>query len=284
MNRLTHQPAGIVLVLLIAAGVLFPGCVSRPPEDQAPVIPPETTMLMDFSDFKTNGAAEVSTDGLQPQAQTATRSNWGWAALKVLFWNTVITTTVAVPVGAYAESFNHEPMQLEDGTWVWAYDSTVAGVLYSAELQAKAVNGDIEWNMFISKEGEFSDVNWFSGVSNLVGTAGTWTLNMDPLDPKPFVLIEWHRNPTEGTSDIKYTNIIPDDPENGGYIFFAITDETPLDTEYDIFNKGQDNLTQIEWSRDTKAGHIRDLLRYDDEDWHCWNELFEDIDCSTAGF
>ena len=133
--------------------------------------------------------------------------------------------------------------------------------------------------MYISKEGGYTDFLWFSGVSNLPLTEGTWTLNHDPNDPTPYIGVEWHRDLSVGTADIKYTNIVPGGSENGGYISYGITTETPYDAFYDIYNKGQDNHTDIEWNTTTLEGHVKDLRVFLDNDWHCWNSDLEDIIC-----
>jgi hypothetical protein len=210
--------------------------------------------------------------------QTIPGGNWSWAAFHVGVWNVIITVGLAVPVTAFVESFNHIPEQQPDGSWVWSYEVTVGGIVHSAELHALAVGGDIEWNMYVSKEGFYADFNWFSGVSNLISTEGTWTLNRAPDDPSPFVGIEWHRDPATETGEIKYTNIVPDGPENGGYIHHGITDEA-FDAFYEIFNKGQSNVINIEWSRTTKDGRVKDPAHLGSENWHCWDSALQDIEC-----
>ncbi len=262
------------------------GCNSTiqpaPDEEQAPDIPPASTFVMDFSDFGSAAAPKITVEGAtwaDPATQQVGRgSNWAFAALNVGVWNVILTVTMAVPVAAFVESFNHIPVRQADGTWVWSYDVTVGGVLHSAELHALAVGGDIEWRMFLSKDGFYTDFEWFSGVSNLVGTEGTWTLNRDPDDPTPFVGIEWNRDPTNETADIRYSNIVPDGPENGGYIFHSITDDS-FDASYEIFNKGQDNVTTIEWSRTSKEGRVTDAVHFGDTDWHCWDAGLLNITC-----
>ena len=53
----------------------------------------------------------------------------------------------------------------------------------------------------------------------------------------------------------------------------------PYDAMYDIFNKGQNNLTEIKWNRTSKDGRVKDPAHFGDEDWHCWNHLLEDTTC-----
>lgn len=273
-------------ILLVGTLPWAAGCNTNvqpaPDDEQPPEIPPASTFVMDFSDFTAGGAPKLASDHVDPTTlQALPGGNWGWAALNAGVWNVIITVGLSVPVAAFLESFNHVPERQPDGSWVWSYDVNVGGIIHSAELHALAVGGDIQWAMFISKEGFYNRFNWFSGVSNLIGTEGTWTLNKDPDDATPFIGIEWHRNPQDETGDIKYTNVVPGGPENGGYIFHGITGET-FDAFYDIFNKGQENLTTIEWSRVSKDGRVKDPAHFGDEDWHCWDTDLQDVECPSS--
>ena len=274
-----------IFTAIVMLGLVMAGCqktdTTQPEESQPPEIPPASTFLMDFDDFP--DTAKISMPGGNSFNKTQTRQNWGWAALNVGVWNTLLTLTFAVPVAAFVESFNHEPEQQDDGSWVWTYTfRPPGGVLHTAELHASLVSEGIQWEMYISKQNVYSDFLWYSGLSAYTGREGSWTLYHNPTDPTPFLGIEWHRNPLQGTADIKYTNIVPNHPENGGYIFYGIVNSNPYDAFYDIYNKGQDNHTNIEWDRTSKAGRVKDPLHFGDADWHCWDTLdndLQDIDC-----
>ena len=64
--------------------------------------------------------------------------------------------------------------------------------------------------------------------------------------------------------------------ENGGYINYGITNETPYNAFYDIYNKGQDNHTNIEWNRTTKEGRVKDAQHFLDAVWHLWDSNLDD--------
>lgn len=246
---------------------------STSPQDQAPTIPPKSTMVMDFSDFPDT----TSTSGLEKI--NVSRNNWAWAALNVAVWNSVLTITLAVPVAAFLEAFNHQPVQQPDGSWLWQYSISVHEVLYTAKLFGKTVTEGVEWRMLLTKEGAYTDFEWFTGFSNLPATEGTWTLNKDPNLPSPFLYIEWHRNTQEGTADIKYTNIVPEVPENGSYIFYGKTNEIPYNRFYDIFGAENNYLINNKWNYEQLFGRVKDPIHFEDESWHCWNDKLFDIDC-----
>jgi len=190
---------------------------TQPELPEAPQIPPLSTFLMDFDDFATTGKVVVSPGSYMPGKYLLSRDNWGWAAFHVGVWNIIITVGLAVPVATFVESFNHQPEQQPDGSWVWSYDVTVADDMYTAELHGEIDNFGTEWEMYISKQDVYEDFLWYFGEADLFLTEGTWTLNKDPEDPVPHIGIEWHRSLEDDTADIKYTNIVPGGPENGGY-------------------------------------------------------------------
>ena len=268
------------LILVTVFLILF-SCSkdSSGPEEKPPAIPPASSFLMDFEFFTSQDTTGgVNSDGI-PGNYLLSYQNWGHAAFNVLFWNTFITIGLAVPVGAFLESFRHEPVQQPNGKWLWSYSFKVFNITHTAKLYGSISNDGTEWEMYISKAGAYTDFLWYEGNADLPGTHGTWTVYNKPDDPTPLLLIEWNRDVNAGTADIKYTNIVPNGPENGGYIFYGITDSTTFDAFYDIYNKGLDNHTLIEWSRETKAGRVQDEHHFGDTDWHCWNEMLEDTDC-----
>jgi hypothetical protein len=257
-------------IMLLFAVTLFMTCSENPSEPtvEAPSIPPHSTFVMDFDDFSSTSLSK-----------TAAKSNWLWAASNVAVWNTVIVVTLAVPVAAFAESFNHDPVFQTDGSWLWSYTFQVLGLSYTAKLYGALQVDGVKWDMYISQQGLYTDFHWFSGKSDLLLTSGYWELNHQPSDPKPFLNIDWHRSNTDLSGDIKYTNIIPDSDENGGYIFQAFNQPAPFTGMYDIYAASSQNLTQIKWDYETAAGRVSDPKHFGDDLWHCWDENLDDAEC-----
>jgi hypothetical protein len=222
----------LIIVLIISS------CSNEEPNaptGDSPDIPPQSTFIMDFSEFPDTASPISLGKILSPD--TLQRTNWGWAAFHVGFWNTLLTITLAVPVAAFAEAFNHEPVQQPDGSWLWSYSVPVGSIIHTAKLYGKTVADGVEWRMLLTKQGFYEDFEWYTGFSNLPLTEGNWTLNKDPNDPDPFLFIEWNRNAQQNTADIKYTNIVPGDPANGSYIFYGKTNDEPYNRFYDIFGQ-----------------------------------------------
>jgi len=259
---------------ILIGAVFFLSCdkdESTNPGD-SPELPPVSSMVMDFSDFQEPGAC------LTP-ALPESRNNWGWAVVNVAVWNTVLTVTLATPVASFVEAFNHEPEPQNDGSWLWSYGFTAAGVEYTAELYGQVDLSGTYWDMYITKSGTYTDFHWYTGRSDLALAQGTWTLFQSPEAPVPCLGIEWHRNPADSTGDLRYTNIIPASADSSGFIFYGLTNDVPYNAFYDIYSPAQANTAEIEWNRDTQDGRIRDPHHFGDGNWYCWDSTLEDVVC-----
>jgi hypothetical protein len=281
------------LLFVLAILVLIPGCGDT---SGAPTIPPIETFLIPFDAFTGNATSTsifVNESQMQttllslsdseqlalPLALSSNKSNWNHAALNVGFWSAVVVVGLAVPVAAFQASFRNIPLQQPDGSWIWSYSVLIRGSIHSAELHGQFIPEGVHWDMRISKEDEYQDFLWYYGESNLPATEGFWILKQNPDVPNDLLQIDWSRDISTGTYSIKYINIVPDGPENGGYIDVQYTDDIPYDYIWDIYNKGQDNHTYIEFSGSTGEGRVKDLNRFGDDDWHCWDSDRMNVAC-----
>ncbi len=268
-----NMPKYILTGLLLTALIIF-SC-EKDEEDEAPQLPPAESFLINFSDFNN------SDDTLAKS--TLTHKNWGHAFVKVSFWNFMITVVGIVPVTAFMESFKHEPVYEGESTWGWTYDYTIGSATYTAKLKGKIISSEeVKWEMYISKAAlidPYTDFKWYEGVARFDRTSGHWILYKSPAENHELIRIDWNKDWENNTGEITYTNIVPGGPENGGYISYGIVDDPVFDAFYEIYNKGEDNRTDIEWNRTTKEGRIKDPRTFGDELWHCWNSLLLDIDC-----
>ncbi len=243
------------------------------PQDRTPTIPPQSSMVINFDEFPDTAS------GNAPDNLILSKRNWGWAAGNVAVWNSVLTLTLAVPVATFIESFNHQPVQQADGSWLWQYSVAVGEAIFTAKLFGKTVTEGVEWKMLLSKSGAYTDFEWFTGFSNLPATEGTWTLNKDPYQLSPFLYIEWKRNTTEGTADVKYTNVVPVNPENGSYIHYGKTNEIPHNRFYQIYGAAENRMIDIKWNYEQHFGRVKDSIYFEDSNWHCWDERLDDTNC-----
>lgn len=263
----------ISLLLLFAFLFVVEGCKKEDP-GIPPEIPPESSFVMDFSDFEDDSKALnfIAND----------YSNYQRAVAHVVIWNIIITVHLAVPVATFVHSFDYTPQYQDDEeSWLWTYDVIVGNNTYTAELYGKVYDTYVRWDMYVSKSGvgSFSDFHWYYGESNINNTGGEWTLYKSPTEPHPFVGIDWNRNVEEGIYDITYMNIVPDGPENGGYISHGYTNDELHNAFYDIYIKGEDNLVEINWHRTSMKGNIKDPAFFGDDEFYCWDELLLNTEC-----
>ena len=293
MKTLRGRTLVHLLLVLVIAVLTVAGCSDV---SGAPTIPSVETFVIPFEDFEnseTTGLVFVTESQMQatslsfpvseqfslPSVLSGNQSNWNYAALAVGIWSTIIRVGLAVPVAAFRASFHNIPLQQPDGSWVWSYSVLIGGSVYTAELHGQFITEGVHWEMKISKEGEYEDFLWYYGENDLPATEGFWILKQSPAVPTDLVRIDWSRNISAGTHAVRYTNIVPDGPKNGGYIDTQYTKGGPYDHIWDMYNKGPDNHTYIEWSSTTGEGRVKNLNYFGDDDWHCWDSDRMNVTC-----
>lgn len=264
-----NQLLNKILAVSLGVSVIFSSCKKDDDIGEPPELPPMTSMSNDLEGYKEEDSQRIAANG------DTTYVNAVSAGVTVAFWNTVLVLNLATPVAAFEEAFNHEPEYDEEvEAWVWAYDFGWFN-LNKAELQAK-VNGDqVNWSMYITLSGQ-SEFLWYTGTSDFDGMGGTWSLNKSVDDPQEYIDIVWSRTSDE-VSDITYTYTYPDAAE-GSYIQYG-QQTGEYDIFYDVYLAETSNSVEIESNRETKEGHIKSEVYFNDTDWYCWNSSYMDIDC-----
>jgi len=259
---------------LLLLFICFASCEDDKTEDKAPNLPPESAFVVPFDAFA-NANDTVSTSKSVYAGKTY--RNWGTAFIQAGFWNIVINVGMLVPVTSFVEAFKHEPVyDVDTEKWKWSYNF----LQHTAVLSGKLVGDSVQWEMQVSKANTYSDFVWYYGSSHKQGTGGYWILNESPSKNHQYLRIDWERDPSTETGNIKYTNIKVDGTENGGYIHYGSTTETDYNRYYNIYNKGDKNLTEIQWHHANKNGHIKNLKAFKDENWHCWGTDLADMECN----
>lgn len=237
-------------------------------QKDAPLLPPQSSFIMDMSDFNN-----------ELKSTTITYTNYLWAVTNVGVWNTILTVNLAIPVASFVEAFNHEAFyDPATESWVWSYNFTVGNDIYLASLKGKYISNGVEWKMYISKSDSFTGFLWYSGVSNQAGTEGSWILKNDPLNNQDFIKINWHRNNYNDAS-IKYENVLAGNANLGTYILYGVNNDPIYNAYYNIFNNTNSNLTEIKWHRVNQYGRIKDMAHFNDANWHCWDGNHLDVVC-----
>ncbi len=264
----------VLTLSLFTIALLFTGCKKDDDKNtsKTPQVPPASSMTMDFSSFS-NPSDTVA------GRTFGTYHHWGYSYLTVLGWHTAVSIGMAIPVAAFTESFNHEAVYNPDANnWLWSYNVNANNSVYMANLTGEVQSDSVFWQMKVSQSGAYSNFLWFYGKSALNNSGGYWMLMNNPGNANKMLRIDWHRS-SDVLGDIKYTNIIPGDAQNGAYIAYGTTIGS-YNRFYKIYNKLANNLTDIEWHHDQKYGHVKDPGHFMDANWHCWDGNLQDTQCN----
>ena len=266
MKKLTSKISLFLLILVSFSLVFMSSCKKKTP----PELPPESAFVLQDMEGDTSKSLSKS------------YTNWFYAASDVIIWTTIIKVGLAVPVASYVEALKQEPRHVSGDKWLWEYSVDVAFATYNVKLYGE-FNADkgVNWELYVSKNNDFQDFLWFTGSQNAEGTSGQWILYKSPDENHQLLQIDWTRNIDDNTGTLKYTNIEPDGAENGGYIYYGDDQSGDYNAFYDIYNKGKDNLTEIDYNTQFHNGRIKDYNVFKDSLWHCWDENYLDVDCEV---
>ena len=273
-----------IIYFLFAFAILFPvftGC-DEDDTEKAPVLPPYESMVIDFSSF--SGDAKSISD-------IKTTTNFFLAATTVYFWNATLVSVLSVPVAAFYSSFNHTPVYLGNKKWQWTYAVNGFAGEYTARLTGEVQSDDIKWEMYISKTGigAFAEFKWFEGTSSADRNTGQWTLYHSYQYQEEVLVIDWLRISGE-LSQITYTYVrelnndrVTDD-FNGSFLTYGLQEgnyNAYYHTHAYVNSISEFADTYIEWNTTEYYGHIKASYIYQDDIWHCWDNLGNDIDCTN---
>ncbi len=231
-------------------------------------LPPELAFLIDLSPFS---ADTKTTAGIE----TGTRANITYAAGVVFFWDLAIIGVMALPTAAYVKAFEYQPQRVANNKWKWSYSVPGISTTYTADLYGEIVGAQIQWEMYISQQGGFTNWLMFDGVCNTERTEGYWKLYEYSLTPAEVIRIDWTYNWEEQTGSVKYTYTKEGTNENGNYLEYGLTTNTDFNAFYNLYNKSDDKLFNINYNTTTHEGNIE----YDANSY-CWDSLGYDVDCA----
>jgi hypothetical protein len=275
-----------IIILLLVITVILPAFYSCDDEEseKAPLLPPVESMNIDFSHFSGDSKSD---------AELKTTTNFGWAALTVYFWNVTVGSIIAVPVAAFNTVFylSGNPEYLGNSKWQWSYTVNGFAGAYTARLTGEVRSDNVKWEMYITKTGigAYPEFKWFEGTSSLDRNTGQWTLYHSYQYQEEVLVVDWLRINGE-FSQITYTYVrdLNDnrvtDNYDGSYIRYGVQDGD-YNAYYRVhaYAPSITNFadTYIEWSTTQYFGHIKAYHIYQDNNWHCWDNIGNDVDCAN---
>jgi hypothetical protein len=253
-------------ITLIAASLFQYGCnKDDSKDDDSPTLPPMSSFTINVDEFE------------PAKKSLVVISNYQLAVYAVNYMNSMLAAYMAVPVAAYAKALEQDPVHItstDEDYWLWSYNLTVNDTVYTAEFTAELTADSIVMEMNISQNGGFNDFLWFTGKCDLAGTVGEWTIYSNPESPEAWLHITWHRNASEETFDIRYTNIAPGHTYEGSYVEYGTMDDTSYNVYYTIYDSSEDKEYRIEANTSTHEGRL-----YYNLAWLCWDSYHENTTC-----
>jgi hypothetical protein len=263
----------ITLIFILSAGFLT-SC--KKDKGEPPVLPPQESMTIDFTNFV---SGKKSADLISDQKGTE-NSNWEFAAAVAGVWNSLMNTTLVVPVTSYKFAADYDPGYLDVNTWQWSYNFSVASAPYKARLIGQISTSDVLWKMYITKDdpGGFAEFVWFEGTSKLDGTGGQWIFNESAQSKVPILQNDWTKTGSS-ISPVKYTYVKNDTFKNS-YIEYGLTTST-LNAYYIIhyYNGLKFSDVNVEWNTTTYNGRVKSLDYLGDDNWYCWDANKINVTC-----
>ena len=264
-----------ISLILILFSCFFTAC--KKDKGDPPVLPPTESMTVDFANFE----IQKKSADLTAAYKGTENSNWEFAALTAGIFKIIVNTTLIVPVTSFKLAIDQTPVYLSEKNWQWSYSVPVAGSTYKARLTGFIRTSDVEWKMYITKEGAggFAEFVWFEGTSKLDGTGGQWILNQSTSVKAPVLQIDWTKTGS-AVGKVTYTIVKTGDPLNTSYLEYGLTTNT-LNAYYKIhyFNNVKFSDLDAEWNTTTKNGRVKCIDYLGDALWHCWDANKINIVC-----
>jgi len=264
-----------ISLIFILFSCFFTAC--KKDKGDPPVLPPAESMTIDFANF----VIQKKSDDLNSGYKGTENSNWEFAAIAAGIFRIIVNTTLIVPVTSFKMAIDQAPVYLSEKNWQWSYSVPVAGSTYICRLTGLIRTSDVEWKMYITKEGTggFGEFVWFEGTSKLDGTGGQWILNQSYIERVPVLRIDWTKSGTS-IGKITYTIVKTVDPYNTSFIEYGLT-ANALNAYYKVhyYNGIDFSDLDAEWNTTTKNGRVKCFDYLGDELWHCWGENKTNVVC-----
>jgi len=272
-----------IIYIFFAVGILFAlqSCNKDSNDDNpdnlaAPAIPDTALFTIPTQSFGVAGGKDTS-------STRNDKSNWIHAGLNVLVWNTVVFVNTAIPIAAFGHAFDYEAEYIGNLTWEWTYEYQSppdnGSKKYDVSLTGKYINSndEVAWTMAVNEQGSSAKFVWYEGIVSVNHTGGSFTVNKDPLNPKPYMKIDFTRKVATNDVTIRFSNVLSGDVGEGDYIEWRTQNGETFDRGYDVWNK--ESLLEIEANDVSKDGRVKHPIHFGDEEWHCWDTDQFNIDC-----
>jgi len=269
--------AGKTLIWFLVLGLMFGGLIgcSEDGDDdedetaEAPQLPPDASMTMDFSAF---GGDKMAPSDDPPGA------NFVNAAGRVIILNVAVIINLAPSVIVFKAASNTIPVQEDDGSWTWSYTAEYLIHTFEANLNGRMEGFGTLWSMRVSCDTldvPIENFEWYTGEVKLNNSSGSWQFfdHKTPDAAKEIGTIEWEVEDKD-TSNLIFSNTDPDSPDLGNTLTYSIDGTT---AEISFYTASDDLTAKITWDTVTLAGSIM-APGYNNGERAYWDENLQDVE------
>lgn len=272
MKNYFMRSGSIIVIMLLTTVMLMNTSCDKENPDEKPELPPVESLVMNFSAFDSRPD--------QQKGIVTTYNNFVYSYLNVVFWSSLSSGSIALPVRAYTHIKDQDAEYLGDNIWQWEYNFTWDASEYIATLTAERLNNE-EFSMAmviaLSTATE-SGFKWFEGIVRYDHTAASWDIyKYNDMNPVKMLEVDWTKDYEAETSSLTYVYVEPGQEETGSSITLGRDPSLDYNAWYTI-NLSAETI-EIQWDTVTKAGRVRNQNHFQDNNWHCWNADLMDIEC-----
>ncbi len=246
------------LYIIVLLSIFFNACISK--EKIPPPLPSVESISFNFSYFEEDSKEDT---------------HFSFVSEKVLEWKTLLKDSLKIHHAILNNATQNELIFQKDKTWLNDFSFSIGNKgIYSAKFFSIIEADTVRYKTFISYD-YFSEIIYLDGHAYDNTKIGEWELNktqrIDTTKIK-FLTANWNFLKND---QIKFTNNQAGE-DNLNSILQMDSVDNDYNTYIDIYNKGDENHSIIQWNSSTKIGRVKDQLRFSNEDWHYWDDSYED--------
>jgi len=262
-----------VLIWFLISGLVFSGLIGcigddEDDEDQALPLPPEDSMTMDFSAF---GGGKMAPSAQLPGA------NFSNAAVRVLVLDVAVIVALAPSVAVFKGASTAVPVEQDDGSWIWSYDTIFLGSDFEADLTGSLEGPKTAWSMKVTSDAfaePLEDFEWYTGEVALNNDSGSWRFfdYKTPDEANELGVIEWSIQ-SEGKNEITFTRTDTRSPDVDDILTYSVEGTTAAISFYDA---SEGITAEITWDLVTIEGSIQ-VPGYNNGERAFWDADKQDV-------
>ena len=267
MKTTYRNKVGLFLFVIVFALVGCDTVDSSSVEETAPEVIPAEAFNLDVEMFG-------------PQASKGTQESSHYvAAVWRVSVATVITGTILYYPATLTKALQQVEPVIEENTYIWAVDTTIAGRVHGVELRAQRDGSAIDWIMSVSgiddETGQYLDnfvlYEASTGIASHMGTFEVFY----PKDGGSLKVMDGAYAVDEtGTHTLDFS--IPQNVEDIGGAEATFSHEEAFNTLNLTGPEGNNHF--VEWNRQTHEGALT-ADDYNNGDRSCWDSERRNVEC-----